>query len=144
MAGSCLCGAAHYRVEDRFVYAMNCHCGQCRRTTGSAFKPMGGIPVEKVRLEAPEAAILRFGKGDIADIPCAACGSLLYSIVRDGKGAHVAYGTLIDPPGLAPQEHIFAADRAPWYDNRHGLPQWGGIRGSASGWGKMMISFKKS
>lgn len=129
LAGSCLCGAARYRVEDAFAYAMNCHCSQCRRTTGSAFKPMGGIPVEKVRLEAPEAALLRFGKGEIADIHCGACGSLLYSIVREGKWAHVAYGTLIDPPSLAPQEHIFAADGAPWAPITDGLPQWAGHSG---------------
>jgi hypothetical protein len=128
LAGSCLCGKARYRVDDAFVYAMNCHCGQCRRTTGSAFKPMGGIPVEKVRLD-PGANILRFGKGEIADIHCATCGSLLYSIVREGKWAHVAYGTLIDPPSLAPQEHIFAADRAPWYEIRDALPQWAGHSG---------------
>ena len=132
LRGSCLCGGARYAVEDAFDYAMNCHCGQCRRTTGSAFKPMGGIPVGKVRLETGEASILRFGKGDIFDLHCATCGSLLWSVVREGEWAHVAYGTLIDPPSLAPQEHIFAADRAPWYEIRDGLPQWAGHSGMSA------------
>jgi hypothetical protein len=132
LRGSCLCGGARYAVEDAFDYAMNCHCGQCRRTTGSAFKPMGGIPVGKVRLETGEASILRFGKGDISDLHCATCGSLLWSVVREGAWAHVAYGTLIDPPSLAPQEHIFAADRAPWYEIRDGLPQWAGHSGMSA------------
>jgi hypothetical protein len=127
LAGSCLCRQARYLVEDDFAYAMNCHCSQCRRTTGSAFKPMGGIPVGKVRLEAGE--VLTFGKADAADIHCAVCGSLLYSIVRAGEWAHVAYGTLIDPPSLHPQEHIFAADRAPWYHILDELPQWAGHSG---------------
>ncbi len=127
LAGSCLCRQARYLVEDDFAYAMNCHCSQCRRTTGSAFKPMGGIPVGKVRLEAGE--VLTFGKADAADIHCAVCGSLLYSIVRAGEWAHVAYGTLIDPPSLHPQEHIFAADRAPWYQIPDELPQWAGHSG---------------
>jgi len=40
LAGKCFCGAVHYAVADEFTYAMNCHCSQCRRTTGSAFKPI--------------------------------------------------------------------------------------------------------
>jgi hypothetical protein len=131
LAGSCLCGQARYEVADAFVYAMNCHCSQCRRTTGSAFKPMGGIPVGRVRLLAGNDAILTYGKADACDIHCAACGSLLYSIVRAGEWAHVAYGTLIDAPSLAPQEHIFAADRAPWYQINDGLPQWAGHSGAS-------------
>jgi hypothetical protein len=127
LRGSCLCGACRYVVEDAFEYAMICHCSQCRRTTGSAFKPMGGIPLGKVELESGE--VLTFGKANAADIHCAACGSLLYSIVRDGEWAHVAYGTLIDPPSLAPAEHIFAADRVPWFEIRDGLPQWAGHSG---------------
>jgi hypothetical protein len=129
LAGSCLCGKVRYRVEDAFEYAMMCHCSQCRRTTGSAFKPMGAIPVAKLALEAGPEAVLSYGKADAHDIHCAVCGSLLYSLVREGKWAHVAYGTLIDPPSLAPQEHIFAADRAPWYDIRDDLPQWAGHAG---------------
>ena len=129
LKGSCLCGQTSYEVEDAFDYAMFCHCSQCRRTTGAACKPMGGIPVGKLRLTAGAASVLSFGKGDIRDVHCGACGSLIYSIVREGAWAHVAYGTLIDPPTLAPQEHIFAADRAPWAPITDGLPQWAGHSG---------------
>lgn len=129
LRGSCLCGKLRYTVPDAFDYALICHCSQCRRTTGSAFKPMGGIPAGKVRLVADGGAILSYGKADAQDIHCAACGSLLYSIVRGGEWAHVAYGTLIDSPGLAPQEHIFAAERVPWFRINDGLPQWAGHSG---------------
>ncbi|MCD4486710.1 hypothetical protein LQR31_19735 [Chromobacterium vaccinii] len=43
LEGGCLCGAARYAVRDKFRYALNCHCGQCRRATGAAFKPFAGI-----------------------------------------------------------------------------------------------------
>jgi hypothetical protein len=85
LAGSCLCGKARYRVADAFDYAMNCHCSRCRRATGSAFKPMGGVPLGKLRLETGPDSILTYGKADAADIHCAACGSLLYSVVREGQ-----------------------------------------------------------
>ena len=58
LKGSCLCGQTSYEVEDAFDYAMFCHCSQCRRTTGAACKPMGGIPVGKLRLTAERWADL--------------------------------------------------------------------------------------
>ncbi len=32
------------------------------------------------------------------DVRCAACGSFLYSIVRDGEYVHVNYGVLAEEP----------------------------------------------
>jgi hypothetical protein len=50
-----------YAVEDAFVYAANCHCSDCRRTTGSAFKPFAGIPREKFGLVKGADALLIHG-----------------------------------------------------------------------------------
>src|SRR5262245_1492437 len=47
LGGQCFCSAVHYAVADEFLYAANCHCSNCRRTTGSAFKPFAGIEREK-------------------------------------------------------------------------------------------------
>ncbi|MGN6304080.1 MAG: GFA family protein, partial [Mesorhizobium sp.] len=47
LQGRCFCGAVGYEVNDAFLYAANCHCSQCRRTTGSAFKPFAGIEREE-------------------------------------------------------------------------------------------------
>jgi Uncharacterized conserved protein len=46
LAGECFCGTVRYAVADAFAYALNCHCSNCRRTTGSAFKPFAGIERE--------------------------------------------------------------------------------------------------
>src|SRR5687768_3714522 len=96
LKGSCLCGEVRYAVADAFTYALICHCSQCRRVTGSAFKPFGGI--ERAKLEVTRGRVKRYGDAMTHDAHCAKCGSLLYSIVREGKVAHVTYGTLIDPP----------------------------------------------
>lgn len=50
LAGSCYCGAVRYEVADEFRYAANCHCSNCRQTTGSAFKPFAGIERGKLRV----------------------------------------------------------------------------------------------
>ena len=55
---------------------------------------------------------------------CATCGSLLYSVVRDGQWAHVAMGTLIDTPTIRPTAHIHVGSKAPWHEITDDLPQY--------------------
>ncbi|MEP7042619.1 MAG: GFA family protein [Dokdonella sp.] len=124
LAGSCLCGAVHYVVADEFLYALNCHCSNCRRATGSAFKPFAGIERSKLRISQGDDRLLIFGDGPDCDTHCMRCGSLLYSIVRGGAFAHVAMGSLIDEPGLRPSAHIFVGSKAPWFMITDDLPQY--------------------
>ena len=120
--GSCLCGAARYTVADEFKYALICHCSQCRRATGSAFKPFGGI--ERAKLKLTQGNVEIYGDVMAHDAHCRTCGSLLYSIVQEGTMAHVTYGTLADAPTLAPQAHILVGSKAPWYAIHDPLPQY--------------------
>ncbi|MDW5315559.1 GFA family protein [Rhizobium sp. PL01] len=125
LTGKCLCGAIEYAVEDSFDYAMNCHCSNCRRTTGSAFKPIAGIKSERLRLVRGENDRLIYGSLDEAhDVHCGICGSLVYSVVRDGAYAHVPMGTLVDAPSIRPAAHIFTGSKAPWYEITDDLPQY--------------------
>jgi hypothetical protein len=126
LAGKCFCGAVRYEVDDEFVYAMNCHCSNCRRTTGSAFKPIAGIEREKLRLTAGGYKLLVFGDADGNDTHCAQCGSLLFSVVRAGAFVHVAMGTLVDDPRIRPGAHIFVGSKAPWFTITDDLPQYDG------------------
>ena len=57
------------------------------------------------------------------DARCKLCGSLLYSLVRDGQYVHVTFGTLLDTPSLAPTAHIFVGSKAPWFTITDALPQ---------------------
>ena len=123
LAGKCFCGAVQYAVADEFVYAMNCHCSQCRRATGSAFKPFAGIERDKLRVTAGEGNLMIFGEETGHDAHCKACGSLLYSAVRDGAFVHVAMGTLVDDPTIRPTAHIFVGSKAPWFTIADDLPQ---------------------
>lgn len=124
LAGECLCGDVHYRVEDRFLYALNCHCSQCRKATGSAFKPFGGIERTKLRVVKGEGALSRFGDEHGYDAHCKRCGSLLYSLVREGQYVHVTMGTLVDEPSMRPTAHIFVGSKASWYTIADDLPQY--------------------
>jgi hypothetical protein len=123
LRGGCWCGAVEFRVADEFQYAAYCHCSGCRRATGSAFKPFAGIEREKLQLVSSEAGLLVLGESKGHDARCRACGSLLYSVVRDGAFVHVALGALLDPPSARPTKHIFVGSKAPWFEITDDLPQ---------------------
>lgn len=124
LAGKCLCGAVQFAVADEFIYAANCHCSNCRRTTGSAFKPFAGIQRERLNLTKGEDNLLTFGDEAGHDRHCKTCGSLLYSVVRDGAFVHVAMGTLVDEPTIRPTQHIFVGSKAKWFTITDDLPQY--------------------
>ena len=126
LAGSCLCGAVTYEVADEFAYAVNCHCSDCRKATGSAFKPFAGIDRSKIRITTGADQVSIFGDANANhDVHCKGCGSFLYSVVGGGR-VHVTLGTLIDAPSIRPTAHIFVADKAPWFEITDSLPQYEG------------------
>ena len=130
LGGSCYCGAVRYTVADAFLYAMNCHCSNCRRTTGSAFKPFAGIERAKLQITEGRNALMIYGDETANNTHCRSCGSLLFSVVREGAFVHVAMGTLVDEPTIRPTRHIFVGSKAPWFTITDDLPQY---EGHASG-----------
>lgn len=123
LTGRCLCEVVKFQVPDEFRYALNCHCSQCRRTTGSAFKAFAGIETAKLVLTEGAGTLLRYGGSDNHDARCSTCGSFLYSLVRDGTYVHVNLGALAHAPTLTPTAHIYVGSKAPWYEITDLLPQ---------------------
>jgi len=127
LSGGCYCGGVEFEVMDEFRYAMNCHCSDCRRATGAAFKPFAGIEREKLRLVRGADALLIFGDPAANhDVHCKSCGSLLFSVLDRGTRLHVALGSLHHAPTIRPSAHIFVADKAPWFEIGDSLPQYDG------------------
>ena len=127
--GVCLCGAVRYEVADAFIYAANCHCSNCRRATGSAFKAFAGIERDRLRITRGDGNLMIFGDENGHDARCKLCGSLLYSVVRDGAFVHVTMGTLVGDPTIRPTKHLFVGSKAPWFTITDDLPQWQELSG---------------
>ena len=123
LRGACECRATQYEVPDEFVYAANCHCSRCRAGTGSAFKAFAGIEREKLTVTEGADNLLVWGDEMGNHTRCGTCGSLLFSVVRDGEWVHVAMGSLQDAPSIRPEEHIFVGSKAPWFEITDDLPQ---------------------
>jgi hypothetical protein len=123
LRGRCACNAVAYEVADEFLCAYNCHCSNCRATTGSAFLPWGEIEREKLKVTKGAGSLLVEGDPDgLHAIRCSECWSLLYWTPRDGY-FRVPYGTLVDEPTLKPTAHMFVGSKAPWHEILDELPQ---------------------
>ena len=123
LRGECECRATQYEVLDEFAYAANCHCSRCRAGTGTAFKAFAGIEREKLRVTAGGDDLLVWGDEMGNHTRCGTCGSLLFSVVRDGEYVHVAMGSLQDAPSIRPEGHIYVGSKAPWFEITDDLPQ---------------------
>ena len=122
LRGRCECRAVAYEVEDGFLYALNCHCSNCRASTGSAFKPFAGVARDKLIVTEGADALLVWGEPDANHTRCGSCGSLLFSVIDESR-IHVALGSLVDEPSLKPTAHIFVGSKAPWHEILDDLPQ---------------------
>lgn len=124
ISGKCLCGAVHYSVTDDFEYAMNCHCSNCRRATGSAYKAFAGIKRHHLNITQGMDKFFKYGGNIDFDVHCKICGSLLYSVVRGGEYVHVTMGSMTDSPSIHPTQHIYVGSKAPWHEITDDLPQF--------------------
>ncbi|MGN6377803.1 MAG: GFA family protein [Gaiellales bacterium] len=124
LRGRCGCNTVAYEVADEFVVAFNCHCSNCRATTGSAFLPWGEIEREKLTVTKGAESLKMLGDPEaIHEVRCGECSSLVYWTSRGGDYVRVPYGTLIDEPALKPTAHMFVGSKAPWYEILDDLPQ---------------------
>jgi hypothetical protein len=124
LRGRCGCNAVAYEVPDEFVSAFNCHCSNCRATSGSAFLPWGEIEREKLQVTKGAGSLLVIGDAEAAyAMHCGACLSLLFWTARDGAYVRIPYGSLIDEPALKPTGHMFVGSKASWHEILDDLPQ---------------------
>ena len=124
LRGRCGCKAVGYEVSDEFIAAFNCHCSNCRATTGSAFLPWGEIERDKFKITKGAESLTVLGDADaIHETHCEECLSLVYWTAHGGASVRIPYGTLIDQPTLRPTAHIFVGSKAGWHDILDDLPQ---------------------
>lgn len=128
--GGCLCGKVQYTATGPFSAFHICHCSQCQRSTGSAHAANIFTTPDRLEWLAGEDQITAF----IPDQPdmisksfCSHCGSLVpYISAKTGK-LIIPAGSLSEDPGIRPNDNIFWADRADWYDGVSSAPKFDGF-----------------
>ena len=117
MRGTCLCGAVVYEMRGPIEGINYCHCGQCRKASGTAFATNAGVPRGAFEIISGRTALRSFeatpGKKRWF---CATCGAPIYSEHAGSDTVYVRIGTLDDDPRARPGGHIHVASKAPWYE----------------------------
>jgi hypothetical protein len=123
-AGGCLCGAVRYELRGPVHNLCWCYCTSCRRAAGAPAIPWGTVLHERFRLTHGELADYRSSAAVLRGF-CAACGtSLTYRHESRPAEIDVTLGSLDEPARLAPQMHVWVADKPPWVTISDGLPQF--------------------
>ncbi len=125
LRGSCLCGTVRYELRGEPLLMYYCHCGTCRKATGTAFATNMLVPAELFAVTAGQDALSAYESSPRKHRHfCSRCGSPIYS--RAEATSHVVSvrcGTLDDDGGRRPAVHSWVADKAPWFEIGDDLPQ---------------------
>ena len=128
LRGSCLCGKVTYEVHGAPKAMYYCHCGMCRKATGSSFATNMLVRESDFVLTSGQALIKPFqsSPGEHRHF-CSECGSPIYGAAekRPGK-VSVRCGALDDDPVVRPAVHVYIEHKAPWFEIRDQLRQYPG------------------
>jgi hypothetical protein len=126
LRGSCLCGKVTYEVHGALKAVYYCHCGMCRKATGSSFATNMLVRESDFVLTSGQALIKPFqsSHGEHRHF-CSDCGSPIYSKAEVRKGVvSVRCGTLDNDPVVRPSVHLYIAAKAPWFEIHDHLRQF--------------------
>ena len=111
--GGCLCGGVRYRLGEVPTGVNDCHCIDCRRSSGAPFVTWGNV----------DRAALTLLKGTLRKIPhanrvrsfAACCGThLFFEDAPNTSNVDVTIASLDDPVPFPPEMTIWTEDRLPW------------------------------
>jgi hypothetical protein len=134
--GSCLCGGIKFEISGPLVGPSNCHCTMCRKQHGAAFRSRARAEKSDFKWAQGEELVTFYEstRGCFRGF-CRVCGSPVAN--RPGPNYKPALanpaiaselgiplGVLDDDPGIRPDQHIFVANKAPWFEITDNLPQY--------------------
>lgn len=129
--GQCLCGAVKFRISGDFESFFLCHCGHCRKDSGSAHSANLFSSSAKISWLSGEENIKQFRLSGSQHVKCFCtdCGSALpFSQANDGVLV-VPAGSLDSPTGIWPDAHICSSCRASWGNDLASLKSIDGLPG---------------
>lgn len=114
LQGHCLCKAVQYAAGGEPLWCAHCHCGDCRRHTGSAVATFVCVHKAHFRLTAGELGRVESSPGVYRSF-CSACGTPMTYERDDLPGEiHLYLGTLEHPEDMPPTLEVFCKERLPW------------------------------
>ncbi|MBF2755942.1 MAG: GFA family protein [Gammaproteobacteria bacterium AqS3] len=124
--GGCLCGHIRYQSTAEPAFVANCHCPDCKRSTGAAFATIIGVPEDDTFTITGELGYhISTGDsgGNVSRGFCRECGSPLLSRVDVSPGVvYIKAGSLDDANWVEPQMELFTETRIACAKVPEGIP----------------------
>jgi hypothetical protein len=123
-SGSCLCGEVNFEIDGDFESFYLCHCGYCRKDTGSAHAASLFSTTAKIKWMSGEKKIKTFNLPSTRHVKsfCSICGSAMPNIQMEGKLLVVPAGSLNSEVSVKPNAHIFVSSKADWDTELENIP----------------------
>ena len=127
VTGGCHCGAIAYEADVDPERVGICHCTECQRLTGSAYRVTAAARREdfKLRRGSPRTYVKTGDSGaQRAQVFCGECGSPLYTYAVDDPAVFgVRVGSIDQRSQLIPRKQIWCHSAMPWAMDIRAVPQ---------------------
>jgi hypothetical protein len=125
--GGCHCGYITYEAEADPANATICHCTDCQKLSGSAFRTVVPIDAASFRMSGQPAVYVKTAEsGNKREQAfCPRCGSPLYS-APPGDGPKVRFirvGTMNQRDRFLPKSQIWARSQQRWIEDIAAIPK---------------------
>src|SRR5262245_2634336 len=129
--GSCLCGEVRFEILGDFERFFLCHCGRCRKDTGSAHAANLFSSTATVNWLSGEAKVKTFRVPSTQHEKSfyLECGSAVPRVQMSEALLVVPAGSLDSAIETRPDAHIFVASSAGWDRHLDEVPRMGGLPG---------------
>jgi len=117
LKGSCRCGKVQYTVTADPIFTGICHCTSCRKSTGSAYATVVGVPTPALTVTGATTQFDDIGDSGKATHRnfCPSCGTTVTQTADVMEGVTmVGLGTLADQSSISPAMQIFCDSALPW------------------------------
>ena len=116
--GGCHCGYITYEGEADPDKASICHCTDCQKLSGSAFRTVVPVAGESLKMKGEPTIYLKTAESGNKrqQAFCPRCGSPIYSAPPgDGpKSYFIRLGTVRQRNRIVPKTQIWARSQQPW------------------------------
>lgn len=117
--GSCHCGSIRFSADIDPGKVMVCHCTDCQKLTGSAFRVVVPAPIASFILHGEPTRYEKVAESGAKRVQafCPKCGSSVFAVGQDNPTqVSLRVGVLDQRSQLLPSLQIWKRSALPWVD----------------------------